>query len=352
MQFENWGNAALILLVPVLAALYLYGFRRKREALAAFVSLRLSRRLIPSYSRGRQWLRAGLVAGAVVFVVLAAMKPQWGENAENVPRRGRDIVFLLDVSLSMLAEDATPNRLERAKQSIRDLVAHIRESGGHRIGLVAFAGRASLLAPLTLDYDLFLQRLNAAGPESVPLLGTAVGDAIRQSLQSFGTLDYPYTDIILVSDAEDHGSLPHAAAEAAAAHGASLYVVGVGGTDDGVPIPLPAASDGAPYVVYRGRVVQSRLNHELVRELSRIGNGSFVLGEGASTDLVRLFEDEIGVKPRKERETVASDERAERYQWFLAVAVILLAAELLVRDRRMPGSAGDGTTEVAHGTTS
>lgn len=352
MQFEAWTNAVLLLLVPLLIAFYVYGFRRKRDALATFVSARLSRRLVPSYRRRRQWIRAGLVAAAAAFVVLAAMKPQWGENEENVPRRGRDIVVLLDVSLSMLAEDVAPNRLERAKQALRDLVDHVRQSGGHRIGLVVFAGRASLQAPLTLDYDLFLQRLNAAGPESVPLRGSAVGDAIRQSLQSFGTLDYPFTDIILVSDAEDHGSLPHAAAETAAAQGVSLYVVGIGGAGDGALIPLPGAGEEPNYVEHRGRVVRSRLDHELVRELSRIGNGDFIIGGTDRIDLVRLFDDEIAVKPRKQIESMASDQLAERFQWFLAIAVILLAAEMLIRDQRKPAAPEDGTTEVSRGTTS
>jgi len=340
MSFAAPANALWLLLVPVVMALYAYGFRRRREALRAFVHNRLAASLLPARSPRRQWLKAAMVATAAAILGVAAMKPQWGRSADDVPRRGRDIVILLDVSLSMLAADGSSSRLERAKNGIAGLVEHVRASGGQRLGLVAFAGRASMQVPLTLDYGLFLQRLSTVGPESVPRQGTAIGDAIRQSLRGFGTLDYGFTDIILISDAEDHGSLPHAAAEAVAAHGVDLYAVGVGDSAQGAPVPDPAAEGESAHIAFRGRTVQSRMDPDLVRELARIADGAFVLAESGPVDLVDLYEEEIADKPRKEIETAASDQRAHRYQWFVALALLILAAEMMVRDLRPGATSG------------
>ena len=121
-------------------------------------------------------------------LVLAQAQPQWGPQWQDVPRRGRDLMILLDVSRSMLAEDVFPNRLARAKLDIKNVVQAIRQEGGHRIGLIAFAGRASLQCPLTLDYAFFLEQLNTVTPHTVGRGGTLIGDAIRQALQSFATL--------------------------------------------------------------------------------------------------------------------------------------------------------------------
>ena len=127
-------------------------------------------------------MKALCVVGAVACLVVALMRPQWGETEEEVPRRGRDLLIMLDLSLSMLAEDVRPNRLEHAKSLVRELVAAVRAEGGHRLALVTFAGRATLETPPTLDYGLFLERLEAADPARVRVKGTMIGDALRQTV--------------------------------------------------------------------------------------------------------------------------------------------------------------------------
>lgn len=222
MRFAAWPYLYLLGLLPALLALYLYAFWRKRQALAVFAGLALGPQLVPGFSRVRRWFKTLCILNAVGFLVLALTQPQWGIDWQNAPRRGRDLVIMLDVSLSMLAEDVRPNRLERARESISTLIELLRQEGGHRLGLVAFADRASLQCPLTLDYAFFLKRLQEAGPDTVTRQGTLIGDAIQHMLSVFGTLEPAYTDVILITDGEDHNSLPLDAAQAAMAQQISL----------------------------------------------------------------------------------------------------------------------------------
>src|SRR5919205_1084952 len=188
MRFAALAYAHLLWLLPALLALYIYAFARKRRGLAEFM----------------------------------------------------DVV--LTVSRSMLAEDVVPNRLARAKSDIKDLVQVLQKEGGHRLGLVVFAGQASLQCPLTLDYGFFLQQLNQVGPHTVTRGGTLIGDAIRKALSAFGPLANNYKDIILITDGEDHDSFPLEAAKAAAAEQVSLYTIGMGDAVSGTRVPVPGTT--------------------------------------------------------------------------------------------------------------
>ncbi|MDP6351865.1 MAG: VWA domain-containing protein, partial [Alphaproteobacteria bacterium] len=228
-------------------------------------------------------------------------------------------------------EDAEPNRLGRAKTMIRALVDEIRKEGGHRLGLVAFAGRASLQSPLTLDYAFFLDRLEAAGPDSVPRKGSSIGGAIRQSLQRFGALDHDFTDLILVSDGEEHDSSALDAARLAAAEGVSLYAVAVGGADRGAPIPLPGADGQTDYLQHDGAEVRTRTRPALLVEIAGATGGSVSLnGDGA---LQRIYTQQIADKPRRQVAAATGERAAVQYHWFVVAALMLLALESLVRER-------------------
>jgi Ca-activated chloride channel family protein len=163
MYFAATPYTYLLVLIPVVLALYVYAFVRKRQALATFMDPSLISRLLPGHSRRRQWAKALCTVGAVAALVLALMQPQWGIDWQDIPRHGRDLIILLDVSISMKAQDVLPNRLEQAKQAVRKLVEYLQTTGGHRLGLVAFAGRASLRSPMTLDYPFFSQTPRTGG---------------------------------------------------------------------------------------------------------------------------------------------------------------------------------------------
>jgi len=248
MRFAALAYAHFLWLLPALLGLYIYAFARKRQALAEFLDVVLTPRLVPTLSRVRQWCKALCLIATVGCLVLALMQPQWGQEWQEVQRQGRDLMIVLDVSRSMLAEDIVPNRLARAKSDIKDLVQVLQKEGGHRVGLVVFAGQSSLQCPLTLDYGFFLQQLNQAGPHTVPRGGTLIGDAIRKALGAFGPLANNYRDIILITDGEDHDSFPLEAAKAAAAEQVSLYTIGVGDAVSGSRVPVAETTGQRTYV--------------------------------------------------------------------------------------------------------
>lgn len=333
MRFAALPYLYLLWLVPALLALYIYAFGRKRQALATFINAALVPRLIPGVSRLRQWLKAFCLVGAVGCLVLALTQPQWGKRWQDVPRRGRDLIILLDVSRSMLAEDIVPNRLERAKIDIKDLVQVLHQEGGHRLGLVVFAGRASLQCPLTLDYAFFLQKLNEVGPDTVGRGGTLIGDAIRQALHGLGTLDHNYKDIILITDGEDHDSFPLEAAKAAAEQQVGIYAIGIGDPDAGTRIPMQNAQGERAYVQYQGQEVRSRLQESLLLEMAQLTGGAYVPAGTRSIELDRIYAENIAPKARRHIDVATRQRFVHRYQWFVLTALLLLTVEMLVRDR-------------------
>lgn len=330
MQFETFHFIYLLAIVPALLALYAYGFRRKRAALATLVGRAQAARLVVDLNRRRQWLKAACLLAAVASLVVALMQPQWGRGLEDVPREGRDLLVVFDVSLSMLAEDSTPNRLERAKALIDELVTAVSEDGGHRLGLVAFAGRASLHCPLTLDYEFFRERLDEVGTGTVPLQGTAIGAALRQSLHGFGAPAEGYTDIILVTDGEDHDTLPAEAAKAAAASGIGIYAVGIGDPVDGAQIPIVDDDGNRRLLLHQDAVVTSRLQEDVLRNLTQLADGAYVAAGGDSESLAKLYRTQIAPKPRRRIDAASAEQPVARYQWFVLAALLLLAADMLL----------------------
>jgi len=287
--------------------------------------------LVPHLIRGRAWHRRwvgpALVLAALTSLTVALIQPKWGMSVEDAPPRGRDIVVLLDTSLSMLAEDARPNRLERAKEMVRELVHTLKRDGGHRLALIGFAGRASLRCPPTMDYDLFLLRLEELAVGSISQQGTLIGDAIRQTLDGFAGIDHAYTDIILISDGEDHGSLPLDAAREAAGRQIAIYPIGIGDAVNGAYVPVPNPNTGPELLAYHGRQVKSRLEPAVMMDLAeRTGGEALVPGTGP-VDLSAIYRDHISDKPRRPRDEAAEERRAHRFQWFIALALLLLGID-------------------------
>jgi Ca-activated chloride channel family protein len=337
MQFASAAYVYLLALLPLLLALYAYGFWRRRSSLAAFVEQPLAARLLPRINDSRRWLKALCMVGAVACFVVALMRPQWGETEEEVPRRGRDLVIMLDTSLSMLAEDVAPNRLGHARSLVRELVEAVRAEGGHRLALVTFAGRATLQSPLTLDYGLFLERLAQADPARVRIKGTLIGDALRQTLQSFGRLEPGYTDLLLITDGDDHGSLPARTAQLLADRGIRLYVVGIGIPQSGARIPLEDANGQHTYLRYNGFEVQTRMRTDLLADMALRAGGVYLAANDGVDALARLYASQIQDLPRRQLDAQSRSVAAQRFQWFLAAALILLGLEMALRERRVAG---------------
>ena len=337
MYFDATAYTVLLALVPLLLVLYIYAFVRKRQALRAFMEPLLIPALLPGRSRARQWLKALCMTGAVAALVLALMQPQWGIDWQDIPRRGRDLIILLDVSISMKAQDVLPNRLEQAKQAVRTLVDYLQRTGGHRLGLVAFAGRASLQSPLTMDYPFFLKRLDEVDTETVARDGTSIGSAIRQVLEGFRKIEYEYTDIIILTDGEDHNSFPLGAARLAASQKMNLYTVGIGDASEGHLVPVKWTEEGLPFFAkYRGEAVLSQMNQSLLLEMARVTNGEYLAGGTREVPLDALYREVIAEKPRRNIEVSEREHLIDRYYWFVLAAILLLGADMLLRERKIP----------------
>jgi Ca-activated chloride channel family protein len=319
----------LIFLVPALGLLYAYAFYQKGRALRAFASLSTLKFLSSSVSRTKQVVKAGLILLSVVFLVLTMMRP-WGDpRQETLRKKGRDVVFLLDVSKSMLAQDLKPNRLERAKIAIQDVLKIMK---GDRVGLVIFAGNNALKCPLTHDYDFFLTILDKVSLDDVSRGGTNIGDAVRTATRRvFGEKEGKFRDIILITDGEDHGSMPEKAAEEAARHGIRIHTVGLG-SPDGTRIPAPGR--GGRYIQYNSQDVRSRLDEKLLREIAAATLGTHIPVQTGTMDLGELYQRVIATAEKREEQSRRATVWSEWYQSFLLVALGLLLIETMIGERR------------------
>ena len=335
-QFGDMRWLWLIFVVPALALLYAYAFYRKGRALRAFASLSTLKFISSSVSRSRQMVKAGLVLLSIVFLVLTLMRPLGDPRRETVRRRGRDVVFLLDVSKSMLAGDLKPNRLERAKMAIQDVLNIMK---GDRVGLIVFAGNHALKCPLTHDYDFFRTVLEKVSPSDVSKGGTNIGDAIRTATEKvFGQKEGKFRDIILITDGEDHDTMPEKAAEEAAKHGIHIHTVGLG-SPSGTRIPVPGSL--GEYVRYEGEYHRSSLNEKKLREIAAATVGTYIPVRTGSMDLGQLYEQVIATAEKKEEESRRATVWSEWFQSFLLVALVLLVVESMIGEVR---KAPEGTS--------
>lgn len=319
----------LWLLLPLLAAWLLAG-RARRRAARRFRSTPAA----TDSARSLRPLLAALTLLGFCAVVVAAARPGWEAQDTTVERRGRDVVFVVDVSRSMLAEDLAPNRLERAKLAILDTLEQL---GGDRVALVAFAGSAVVKSPLTFDYGFFRLAVQQLSVTSVARGGSLIGDALRTVRdQVFDDRSAEFKDLLLITDGGDHDSLPVAAAEELGQRGVRLLAVGLGDDSRGQPIPLPAAApDAAPaFVEHEGEMVLSRLDADLLRAIAgATPGGRYVHVATGNVDLGRLYVELIAAAPGRLLRTESVELVRERFQIFIAVALLLLAAALVLPER-------------------
>lgn len=328
MKLGAPGYLLLLWLIPALVILYAWGFRQRDRLLAYFAEGHLLASLLPGIDHRRRWTKAlALVAGATA-IVLSLAQPRWGYTWQTLTRRGVDVMIAVDVSQSMKATDVSPDRLERAKRELVDLLGMLH---GDRIGLVAFAGVAFVQCPLTLDYGAFRMFIDYLDPGLIPVPGTAIGDAIRKSVAAFDPANPNARAIIVITDGEDHqGDLLAAAKEAAAAK-VTIYTIGIGGVDGA---PVPNASGGG-FMKQGGEMVVSRLDEESLQKVALETGGGYVRSTTGDLDLETIYEQGI------RRDITAQDLKSERqkrweerFQWPLGLAFALLLFEALLPERR------------------
>lgn len=331
VQMGSPDSLWLLWLLPALGAFYVYSFRTKTRLLRRFAEPAMLARLTAGVSRPRQVLKALLVMVGVLACVLALAGIRWGFTWEEVKREGVDIVVALDVSDSMLVEDAESggslSRLERAKREITDL---LRLLEGDRIGLVAFAGTAFVECPLTLDYGAAEIFLDSIDTDLIPVKGTDLADAIQVSLEAFEGGTHNSRAVILITDGEDHSGAALAAADKAKIDGVRIFTIGIG-RDEGAPIPAPG---GGFRRDRRGEIVLSRLDEKTLQKIALETGGRYVRSVTGDVDLEQIYAQ--GIKAVLEDQDLGSRRRQrweERFQWLVALALFALMAEPLITDR-------------------
>lgn len=341
-RFSSPEFLLALLLVPLVACGLWLGAMRRKRIMERFGESALVARLTETVSHRGRRAKAILLVSAIALLVLALARPQFGTRVETVRRRGQDVMVAVDLSRSMLAEDVTPNRLDRARLAILRLIQNL---DGDRIGLVAFAGDAFVQSPLTVDYTAAAMFLNAMEPDMMPIQGTDLGEALRISLDALDQGARENRILVLVTDGEDHEGGFEDQLQRAASSGVRIHTVGIGSTE-GVPIP-EGVSRGGRQSFKRdadGNVVTTRLDEATLREAAGAAGGRFVRVTSGSPALEELV-DEIARGEGEELEAREITQFEEQFQIFLTLAVALLLAEFLIPDRRRIREAWSGRFE-------
>jgi len=325
----------LWLLAATLALLITFlwwAWRKKEELIARFIQTRLLPQLTVNVSKQRDQVRRVLVTGAVACAFLALARPRWGFEWEEAKQRGLDVVVAIDTSRSMLARDVRPDRLTRAKLAALDLLKPTRTD---RLGLVAFAGTAFLQCPLTLDDEAFRQSVEALDVGIIPQGGTALTGAIETALTAFKTEGDNFKTLVLITDGEDHDSGALETAERAAKAGLKIFTIGVG--TPGGEVLQGTDEKGATVNIKdtEGNVVKSRLNEPLLQQIAS-ATGGFYLPLRATRVIETLYEKGLAPLPKSDLASKLVRQFYERYDWPLALAIVLLLAELFLAQRRAP----------------
>ncbi len=321
----------LIWLVPAAALLLLLAERWARRTLVRLSALHEALAPVDGW---RRRLRGWLFLAALLMVAVAATRPGWNAETVTVHQEGRDVVFAVDVSRSMLAQDLVPSRLERAKLAILDTMSAL---DGDRVGVVAFAGTATVVCPLTRDYGFFRWAVEGLSPGITQRGGSLVGDAIRKvSEDVFDPMERRYKDLILISDGEDQGSFPVEAAAAAGQQGVRIIAVGLGDEARGSRIPVTEASGATSYLTDGGREVWSRLRADTLRALALATPGGRYLNVATGAfDLGQIYRQLVTGEAGRDLGPAQITVYQEQFQLFLLAALLLLIAEMLLADTRL-----------------
>lgn len=333
IHFENIGMLYLMWSIPLIIGLYWYAGRKRKESLLRLIEKSLVEKVGVSAAYSRRRWKAAAVVTAMIFIIIAAARPVWNPKPETIKRRGRDVVFILDVSKSMLAQDLKPNRLTRAKLAISDCIDVLK---GDRVALVVFAGTAVVKCPLTQDYGFFRMMLDRVNTNSVSRGGTMIGDAIRTALNEvFDDKIKAYKDIILITDGEDHDSFPVEAAKKAGARGVRIIAIGLGDENEGRRIPITDANGNKTFLKYKGKEVWTKLDANTLRKMANATPGGRYLNVATgSIDLGGVYLKLIANAKKRELKSETIKRYEEKFQIFLSIAIFLLLWEMVVGDRK------------------
>lgn len=331
MRFANGHYSSGFWIVVVVICFYILVFRRRRSLLSKFAEQPLVQELVSSVSYRRQALKAAAVICCLVGALLALMRPQWGFQWREVKRVGLDIVIAIDTSKSMLAQDVKPNRLERSKLAVKDLLKKLH---GDRVGLVAFSGSAFLQCPLTVDYNGFFLALNDLDVDTIPRGGTSLSSALQVAMKSFEGGLQKYKALIIITDGEDHEGDPIRFAEEARKQGIKIFCIGVG-TSAGELIRVANETGQKVYLRDKaGNVIKSRLNEDALKKIALLTGGTYVRSSGSEFGLDVIYDEKLSKMEKRELKAQMAKLYHERFQIPLVIALLFLVIEPFISDRK------------------
>jgi len=319
----------LLFIIPIALGLFWFATRLQKKAINRFGNMETLMQLMPGFSFQRGWLKVIIFSAAVSLIIVGIAGPQFGSKLTEVKRKGIELIIALDISNSMMAEDIQPNRLERAKQAISRLVDKLSDD---KLGLIVFAGDAYIQLPITNDYISAKMFLSSINPGIVPKQGTAIGTAITLAASSFSPQSETSKVIVVLSDGENHEDDPVEAAKKAAEQGIYVYAIGIG-SPQGSPIPASQDNQTSFWKDKDGNVVVSKLDEETLSKVAVAGNGNYIRATNTQLGLLPLF-DEINKMQKTEMKEKVYSEYDEQFQYFFAVALILLVLEFIILERK------------------
>lgn len=319
----------LLIVLPVLAAFYFYSNYRRRKKLRLYGDSQLLKQLMPDVSKYRPDVKFWLMLAALGMIIFMMARPQFGSKMETVKRQGIETVVALDISNSMLAEDVTPSRLEKSKKLISRLVEKFNND---KVAMIVFAGEAFTQLPITSDYISAKMFLESISPSLISTQGTDIAGAIDLGMKSFTPNEGVGRAIVLITDGENHEGGAIEAAQEAAKKGIRVFVLGVG-SPDGSPIPVEGSNE------FRrdkdGNVIVTRLNEQMCQEIAKAGGGIYVRVDNTN-NAEKALNAEINKLAKADVETQVYTEFDEQFQVLAWLALLLLAAELMILNRKNP----------------
>ncbi|KAF0198774.1 MAG: uncharacterized protein FD166_1026 [Bacteroidetes bacterium] len=328
-RFEHTIFLNLLAIIPVLIVLYWFFIRWKTRVALRLGEKQVISRLMPDISVFRSHFKFILVLLTIVVVLLALANPQVGSKIEKAQRKGVDLIIAIDVSNSMLAQDIQPSRIERARQSISRLIDELEND---RIGIIVFAGKAYTQLPITTDYSAAKMMLGTVRPDMVPVQGTAIGQAIDMAMASFKD-EKSGKAIIIITDGENHDEDAVEKAGEAADAGIKVYTIGMG-LAEGSPIPVYKDGEIVGFKKDQsGETVITRLDETMLTKIAEAGDGIYVRASNTQAGLRRVF-DEISKMEKTTFDTMNFSDYEDRFQYFIGLAVLLLAINFLLNERK------------------
>ncbi len=325
-RFANPEYLYILAAIPLLVILFWWSIRLRRKRMERFGNLDIVLTLMPDFSLGSVKLKFALYLTAIALIIVAAARPQMGSKLREEKSRGVEMMLVVDVSNSMMAEDFAPNRLAKTQYAIERLFEGLQKQ--ERVGLIAFAGEAKVELPITSDYRMaraFSQRLS---PTAVSVQGTDVGKALDLSLLSFSSAMDVSRVVVLITDGEAHDRGALAAAERAKAQGVKIFTIGIG-TPEGAPIMI----DGEYIKDENGDIVVTKLGEEMLQEIAQITEAGYVRATNQSLGLEEITKS-ISEMEQSELSTVKYEEYGEQFQYIIAIALLLLALDFIMQDKK------------------